>query len=171
MTSHSMTSEQAVLVKLGIQYKQACLDPFLTEDCLDFIDSIAEALMSDGSSEISEPYSRESASKIQQWIRLQKEEIADGCGVWNIMFAENAEKTADETLKADAASEKTAGKIAAVLDGYESQTGLCVLYETIRSFSLGEDDMRKIFSDRQINVAAERLAVQGWTDEQFANLA
>ena len=122
------------------------------------------------SSEISEPYSRKSASKIQKWIRLEKEEIADDCAAWNICFEEDAETTPDDILKADAASRKTAAKIAAVLDGYESQTGLCLLYETIKSFSLNDSHVRKLFSDNQINSAVERLAAYGWADKKSSKI-
>ena len=172
-----MTSRQAVILMLGCQYIESCIDPFLDDTALNYLGYFTDAAIA---SSLGEKHPEIDVRRLNVFASLnghvaRKLSIAGEFKISEITISEEIKETASAFLAENSETEAVFNKISATIDGCESISGLSLLqtmYDAVMFGNIehGLDGSDKIysethiseFSDFQTNFAIERLTENGW---------
>ena len=182
MTSENMTSRQAVILMLGCQYIESCIDPFLDDIALNYLGYFVDAAMAASAGEEHHEIDvrRSDVFASLNGYAHKKLSIAGEFKVLEIDIPEETKETASSFLAENTEAEAVFNKISATIDGCESITGLsliqtmydAVMFENVKtsfdgSVSIYDETPVAVFSDFEINFATGRLAENGWIDGKY----
>lgn len=159
-----MSSHQAALLLLAVQYRKSELKCCLEAFCLNvllflLLEAEREAGMHNESR--IDVHTCDALSGIKNFAD-ERFVHADGFKISDIHISSEAETAGKNVLSEDRNMLAVFEKVSATLEGFESVPGLCMLYETLTLSDDKSQDWIAAMSDPNINPAARRISEQQW---------